>query len=185
MINPFVGIGISVGLIALVAFGTFMTGTFTSSSEQILKRMEEKQKNMEADQKQMKDDQEQFTRTWIQRQQDENKFNNETEHQMIGLQRNASVILKQQIANEQNIIGNLSSHRIITNLTYDKQSVIQNKTETLANQTNTLLKFLVDNFGSQSGYLEKENFQYDQANKTFDNTNKTLGILNNGPQIPK
>jgi len=35
------------------------------------------------------------------------------------------------------------------------------------NQTNTLLKFLVDNFGEESGYLDRENFQYGQANDTL------------------
>ena len=42
------------------------------------------------------------------------------------------------------------------------------------NQTNTLVSFLSDNFGSGSGYLEKENFQYLQANKTFDYLVKSL-----------
>jgi hypothetical protein len=36
------------------------------------------------------------------------------------------------------------------------------------NQTNTLVKFLSDNFGENSDYLDKENFQYQQANDTFD-----------------
>lgn len=176
--NPFIGLGLSVGLIALVAYGTLVSGMFASNSDQTLSRMEDRQKSMEQYQKE-------FQRIWVERQQAENKFNNETEHQMLELQRNASVILAKQISNEENLQGNLTNHRIITNLTYDKQFAIQNQTETLANQTNTLLKFLADNFGSQSGYLEKENFQYGQANRTFENTNKTLGILSNGPQIPK
>ena len=35
------------------------------------------------------------------------------------------------------------------------------------NQTNTLVTFLTDNFGVNSGYLERENFQYGQANDTL------------------
>ena len=39
--------------------------------------------------------------------------------------------------------------------------------ENATNQTNTLINYLTENFGSQSGYLERENFQYQQANRTF------------------
>jgi len=35
------------------------------------------------------------------------------------------------------------------------------------NQTNTLLNYLTDNFGVNSGYIERENFQYGQANATL------------------
>ena len=36
------------------------------------------------------------------------------------------------------------------------------------NQTNTLVKFLSDNFGQNSDYLDRENYQYQQANKTYE-----------------
>jgi hypothetical protein len=45
-----------------------------------------------------------------------------------------------------------------------------NTNEQLANatnQTNNLVKFLTDNFGANSDYLVRENFQYKQANDTF------------------
>lgn len=42
-------------------------------------------------------------------------------------------------------------------------SLIQNST----NQTTTLIKLLTDNFGANSGYIERENFQYNQANQTY------------------
>ena len=42
------------------------------------------------------------------------------------------------------------------------------------NATNTLVKFLSDNFGSQSGYLERVDFQYQQANDTFDYLGRSL-----------
>ena len=49
------------------------------------------------------------------------------------------------------------------------------------NSTNTLLKFLTDNFGANSGYLEKETFQYKQANDTFraivEDENNTIGNI--------
>lgn len=177
MINPFIGLGISIILVALVAYGTLTTGFLSNETNDRSSRMEERQKSMEQDQKQFQSD-------WLKRQQDENKFNNETEHQMITLQRNASVILKQQLNNEDNldkllreVRTNLTNHRIIANITYDNMFKLLNTSESTANQTNTLLKFLTDNFGAESGYLEKENFQYKQANDTYTGVQK---LLNNG-----
>lgn len=56
-------------------------------------------------------------------------------------------------------------------------TLIQNST----NQTNTLLNFLVDNFGENSGYIERENFQYQQANDTF--AFLKVGINNQGESL--
>ena len=36
----------------------------------------------------------------------------------------------------------------------------------VSNETRTLTSFLANNFGSDSGYIERENFQYSQANDT-------------------
>lgn len=44
----------------------------------------------------------------------------------------------------------------------------------LANETKSLTKFLSDNFGATSGYLEREDFQYKQANDTFNYLNQSL-----------
>jgi len=64
---------------------------------------------------------------------------------------------------------------------YDKQlgyyltRLINNNT----NQTNTLVKFLVDNFGENSGYIERENFQYKQANDTYTILKEIHSLLGN------
>ena len=64
---------------------------------------------------------------------------------------------------------------------YDKQlgyyltRLINNNT----NQTNTLVKFLVDNFGENSGYIERENFQYKQANDTYVILKEIRNLLGN------
>jgi hypothetical protein len=47
------------------------------------------------------------------------------------------------------------------------------------NQTNALVKFLTDNFGANSDYLERENFQYKQANDTFAMMKEIRDILKN------
>ena len=47
------------------------------------------------------------------------------------------------------------------------------------NSTTTLLNYLVANFGEKSGYLEKENFQYQQANETANAVKELVNILNN------
>ena len=52
----------------------------------------------------------------------------------------------------------------IYDLIIENQHLIINATK----HTDTFIKFLSDNFGSQSDYLQKENFQYAQANKTFE-----------------
>lgn len=74
---------------------------------------------------------------------------------------------------------------LLVNLT---NQVLNNTAESrnAANETRVLIKFLVDNFGSQSGYLEAENFQYGQANKTYvylqqslTNQEKIIGMLLN------
>lgn len=57
----------------------------------------------------------------------------------------------------------------------DDRAVVQNayrnetqtKLDDAINQTNTLVKFLSDNFGAKSGYLERENFQYAQNNQSI------------------
>lgn len=66
----------------------------------------------------------------------------------------------------------------------------------LTNSTNTLLKYLTDNFGAQSGYLERENFQYaadnvsrliinatiDRVTKLLDNVTESLQNQDEGKQ---
>ena len=47
------------------------------------------------------------------------------------------------------------------------------------NTTNTFLKFLTDNFGKDSGYLEREDFQYQQANDTYKFAKELLDLEKN------
>jgi hypothetical protein len=52
--------------------------------------------------------------------------------------------------------------------------------EHVANTT----KFLSDNFGADSNYLNRENFQYHQANKSFATANSTyVKLLQNQAEI--
>lgn len=48
-----------------------------------------------------------------------------------------------------------------------------------SNITSTLISYLVSNFGENSGYLERENFQYQQANETANAVKELVNILNN------
>jgi len=90
-----------------------------------------------------------FIDNWERRVNVSNKINNNTqdkllylanisqeqEEQLINLAKNQSLILKQQIANERNIIGNLTAHRIIANLSNENQTeilgLIKNNTEAI------------------------------------------------------
>ena len=47
-----------------------------------------------------------------------------------------------------------------------------------SNSTSTLITYLVSNFGENSGYIERENFQYQQANDTANAVKHILNLLN-------
>ena len=93
-----------------------------------------------------------FIDNWERRINVSNKINNNTqdkllylanisqeqEEQLINLAKNQSLILKKQIANERNIIDNLSSHRIIANLTYKEILDNQATVNHLLNTTKAL-----------------------------------------------
>jgi hypothetical protein len=65
---------------------------------------------------------------------------------------------------------------------FNQTDIIVNST----NETKALTSFLSENFGVDSDYLERENFQYGQANQTFEwlnqslqNQEKIMSMLNN------
>ena len=72
---------------------------------------------------------------------------------------NQNITLENQrlIKENQDYIKNITTTNL--NLTRHNKAVLD--------ETNVLTKFLSDNFGSQSGYIEKENLQYNQTNQTF------------------
>ena len=74
-----------------------------------------------------------------------------------------------KIANNSDVTLNLTK---TLNDRATAQNAFRNLTEQrlidATNDTNTLVKFLTDNFGAKSGYLERENFQYARANQTFE-----------------
>lgn len=83
---------------------------------------------------------------------------------------------QQEIINTQNLQNKTNQRNLIVygqlflKIANNTDSLV-NLTTTLnnnTNQNNQLIQFLSDNFGSQSGYLERENFQYDRANQTFE-----------------
>ena len=75
------------------------------------------------------------------------------------------VTLTTAIHDSDNIRNNQTKHLLqVQNLKADRNYIaLVNAT----NQTNSLVKFLSDNFGADSDYLIRENFQYQQANDTF------------------
>jgi len=96
------------------------------------------------------------------------------------------VTLTTAIHDSDNIRDNQTKHLLQTqNLKADRNYLIlANGT----NQTNTLVKFLTDNFGVNSGYIERENFQYGQANDTLkflkmSLRNQELGLHNQDVMI--
>lgn len=82
------------------------------------------------------------------------------------------VELTTAIHNSDNIRENQTKYLlgIAVNNSYANYLQLVNAT----NQTNTLLQFLTDNFGANSGYLERENFQYSQENETHDYIHQAL-----------
>ena len=72
---------------------------------------------------------------------------------------NQNITLENQqlIKANQELIKNVTGTNL--NLTKHNKAVLD--------ETNRLTKFLSDNFGSESGYIEKENLQYNQTNQTF------------------
>jgi len=92
-----------------------------------------------------------------------------------------------QIADQYRMSTNRTATELITLTTaiHDSDNIRNNQTKNLlqtqnlkadrnylalangTNQTNTLVRFLTDNFGVNSGYIERENFQYAQANDTL------------------
>ena len=75
------------------------------------------------------------------------------------------ITLTTAIHDSDNIRNNQTKHLLqVQNLKADRNYIaLVNAT----NQTNSLVKFLSDNFGADSDYLVRENFQYQQANDTF------------------
>lgn len=76
----------------------------------------------------------------------------------------------QEIQNKTNQRNLIVYGQLFLKIANNTDSLV-NLTKTLnnnTNQNNQLIQFLSDNFGSQSGYLERENFQYGRANQTFD-----------------
>lgn len=57
--------------------------------------------------------------------------------------------------------------------------IIQIGIRNSTNNTATLINYLTANFGENSGYLEREEFQYQQANDTAQAVQDILKILNN------
>jgi hypothetical protein len=91
-----------------------------------------------------------FVDNWGSRVNISNKINNNTqdkllylanisqeqEEQLINLARNQTLILKTQVANEKNIINNLTAHRIIANMSNANQTaLIKHLTNTLTSET--------------------------------------------------
>lgn len=72
----------------------------------------------------------------------------------------------------------LANNRTVTAANKNTE-LVQNKIDNSTNQTTTLIKYLTDNFGAQSGYLEREEFQYQQANDTANAVKEILRSLNN------
>ena len=68
----------------------------------------------------------------------------------------------------------------------DTINAAKNNTDTIqlgiinsTNNTATLINYLTSNFGADSGYLEREEFQYKQANDTANTVKEILRSLNN------
>ena len=75
------------------------------------------------------------------------------------------ITLTTTIHDSDNIRNNQTKHLLqMQNLKADRNYLaLVNST----NQTNSLVQFLSDNFGANSDYLDRENFQYAQANATL------------------
>jgi len=66
--------------------------------------------------------------------------------------------------------------------THKVAELLPNLTKAVDNVSKTTL-FLSNNFGADSSYLARENFQYHQANSTFAKLNQTVSILENNQHI--
>ena len=73
------------------------------------------------------------------------------------LNQNLTLENQKLIKDNQELIKNITGTNL--NLTRHNKAVLD--------ETNELTKFLSDNFGNESGYIEKENLQYNQTNQTF------------------
>ena len=73
------------------------------------------------------------------------------------LNQNLTLENQKLIKDNQELIKNITGTNL--NLTKHNKAVLD--------ETNRLTKFLSDNFGSESGYIEKENIQHNQTNQTL------------------
>jgi hypothetical protein len=144
-----VNLGVTLGSLVLLIFISVVVLTGSKANEEAAKqaandsaaaKVQSIQNNIDID-KQHKALQT-FIDAWERRVNVSNQVNNvsrnidlEQERQLINLARNQSLILKQQVSNEENIIGNLTDHRIIANLSNANQteilSLIKNNTEAI------------------------------------------------------
>jgi predicted PurR-regulated permease PerM len=71
--------------------------------------------------------------------------------------------------NHKQTVDNIRFNQTLNGLANTYHLIVENQHLILnsSNQTNTLVKFLSDNFGEHSDYIDRENFQYQQANETF------------------
>jgi predicted PurR-regulated permease PerM len=126
--NTFLG----VGLIALVAFGIIVILYYVID---------------------MSADQDVFIDKWEKRIQVANNNNNSTQQQLLNLARNANTIFQQQISNEENILGNLTNHRDVTNLTRDVTFEILNRTLTIEEAAVIAEQGITDIVGNMTALL--------------------------------
>ena len=82
-----------------------------------------------------------FVTMWTKRIKISNAMNNLSKDRQIGLAENMSKVLDRQVVNERNIIGNLTDHRIIQNLTREEADERLNETlAAIQKNTNILTK---------------------------------------------
>ncbi len=164
--NPKVYFGISVSIVGLLLFGLIMFGYLIQENQ---KAVIETDKNIEQINKTLNT----YVDRWDQRLKISNEVNNNTQRYQTRLAENLTdVVNRLEIAELErgnvttNILGNLTSHRLVTNETAD---IAKN----LANQTLTNQKLI----------LELENQALDLQNKTNHILN-TTGALT-GPEYEK
>src|SRR5688500_8757087 len=89
-------------------------------------------------------------------------------------------VLKVQINNEDNIIGNLTDHRVLQNVSRDEAEIRQNNTITIVNQTFHALNDLINiiNFNSNKSLHNQENFFLPWQNESFNRIYDALNITN-------
>jgi len=119
---PNITLGLNLGVLTLLVFTIVVGGYYIDDTHKSTFRNEETNKKTF-------NDLNTFIDNWEKRIQISNKINNGTQAKLLGLTQNASIILQTQIANEKNLLGNLSSHRIIANISYAKQLEEENETK--------------------------------------------------------